>query len=114
MEPGESPEEAVRREIQEETGIQRGALELVASVKQPLAYELPEQHRSKKTGRGQVQYWFVFRFTGEDSEITLGDQKEFSESQWVAMDDLVQRIVDFKRPVYEIVAAELALLKRRD
>ena len=98
---GEAPLVAVKREIREETGIEEGKLQKISSVNRLLAYELPINHRSKKTGRGQVQYWFVFRYQGTDERITLGDKKEFTAWKWISMDELVSSVVGFKRPVYE-------------
>lgn len=70
----------------------------------PLFYELPPGARSSKTGRGQVQYWFVFRLRGPDKEISLGDKKEFRAWKWMPMSELVADVVAFKRGVYEEVA----------
>jgi putative (di)nucleoside polyphosphate hydrolase len=110
LDKGEIPEEAVAREIEEETGIVPSDLEMIASVDRLLAYELPEHLRTGKTGLGQVQYWFVFRFTGSDAKITLGEGKEFVAWQWASMDEAVKRVVDFKKPVYR----ELADFHRRE
>jgi len=101
LDEDESPLEAVKREVYEETGIEAQGLELLSSESRLLAYELPAEARTRKTGRGQVQYWFLFQFTGQDNAITLGDQKEFRAWQWMSMDDLTARIVSFKQPVYQ-------------
>ncbi|MFW6089679.1 MAG: NUDIX domain-containing protein, partial [Gemmatimonadota bacterium] len=57
---GEDPLEGALREVEEETGVARGELELLDRHPEPLVYELPPEARSPKTGRGQVQYWFAF------------------------------------------------------
>ena len=111
---GEAPLEAVKREIKEETGIGERYLEFVAAVDRLLLYELPRRHRTRKTGRGQVQYWFVFRYSGTDHAITLGDKEEFRAWRWTAMDDILTRVVAFKRPVYEQLARFLASIRDRD
>ena len=106
LDQGESPIEAVRREILEETGIEPKHLELVGEASRLLAYELPLESRSQKIGRGQVQYWFLFRFTGPDEAITLGDHKEFKDWKWIAMDELIAKVVIFKQPVYQELVRE--------
>lgn len=100
LDEGESPLEAVKREIYEETGIRTNDLELLSTASRLLAYELPEEARTKKLGRGQVQYWFLFRFTGQEDAITLGNQKEFSAWKWMLMEKLTEKVVSFKQPVY--------------
>jgi putative (di)nucleoside polyphosphate hydrolase len=110
LDPGETPEEGVFREVAEETGIEAGNLQQIVAVDRLLAYELPAQLRNSKTGRGQVQYWFILRFTGSDEMITLGDGQEFVKWAWVPMAEAVARVVDFKKPVYR----ELAEYYRRE
>jgi putative (di)nucleoside polyphosphate hydrolase len=101
LDVGETPLEAVKREISEETGIKESNLQLVTEESPLLAYELPEEARTKKIGRGQVQYWFLFQFTGSDEAITLGDKKEFRAWKWMPMDELTSIVVSFKQPVYQ-------------
>ena len=105
IEAGEHPRNAVLREIGEETGIPPDKLELLAEASEWLAYELPEQYRSSKTGRGQVQRWFLFRFHGTDRDIRP-DQREFSAARWVDASTLVQTTADFRRPLYQRLLEE--------
>ena len=110
LQPGEEPAEAAQREITEETGI-KCHMQPLAALDHPLLYELPARHRSAKTGRGQVQYWFVFRFPGKDEDITLGDKKEFRDWKWMPMHELVSTVVPFKRAVYQELARWLDRLQ---
>jgi putative (di)nucleoside polyphosphate hydrolase len=109
LQPGEEPLEAAYREIEEETGLERRHLALLKTVEPPLFYELPPANRSSKTGRGQVQYWFVFGFHGDDKEITLGDKKEFRAWKWLPLNELAATVVPFKRGVYQELVRKLAI-----
>jgi len=104
LDEDETPLEAVKREIREETGIEVNDLELLEIAPRWLAYELPKEARKKWTGRGQVQRWYLFRFRGSDEAITLGDKKEFETWKWISMDEMIAKIVSFKRPVYQDLA----------
>jgi putative (di)nucleoside polyphosphate hydrolase len=107
MQIGEGPLEAVKREIREETGIRESDLRMLSAESRLLAYELPREYRSVKTGRGQVQHWFLFRYEGPDEAITMGDKKESRAWRWVSMDELASGVVPFRRPVYRELAEHL-------
>lgn len=85
---GEEPEAAMWRELEEETGLTRDNCELVAASEDWLAYELPEAFRTSKVGRGQVQRWYLCRFTGQDSDIAP-DGRDFNDWRWLHIDQLV-------------------------
>ncbi|MEA2025509.1 MAG: RNA pyrophosphohydrolase, partial [Chloroflexota bacterium] len=93
---GEEPREASLRELEEETGIGPDLVELMAEHPDWLAYELPPQRRRRKTGRGQVQKWFLYRFLGTDDDIDLtpaaGERQEFSAFRWGKLADLVAEV----------------------
>lgn len=105
LDEDETPLEAVKREILEETGIEKSDLELLATAPHWLAYELPEEVRTKKIGRGQVQRWFLFRFKGSDQAISLGNKKEFRAWKWTSIDELTAKVVSFKQPLYQELVA---------
>jgi putative (di)nucleoside polyphosphate hydrolase len=108
----EEPQEAAFRELHEETGIKPDHVQLIAEYPRWLAYELPAERRRRKTGRGQVQKWFLFRFRGVDSDIDLvppeGERQEFSAFRWVVWADLVETVWEVRRPVYQALVDEWA------
>ncbi len=104
LDKDEEPYPAVLREVEEETGITPGELELIASYPEPLAYELPPQARKKKTGRGQVIYFFLFRFTGDEEALDLSQSKEFGSWRWSSARRMVELAVDFRMSVYRRLA----------
>jgi len=95
----ETSRTALYREVFEETGIREGDLELIATAPEPLVYELPIEAQSHKTGRGQVQRWYLLRFKGSDETIRI-DKKEFSAWEWRVFAEVVEQSVDFRKPVY--------------
>ncbi|MDX1477774.1 MAG: RNA pyrophosphohydrolase [Saprospiraceae bacterium] len=105
----EEPLEAAYRELHEETGLNEWQ---VARPQHPpvlTVYELPRGYRSVKTGRGQAQYWFLFRFTGTDKDISLGDGKEFSKWAWMTIDEVIQKTVGFRKRVYRQLQEQMGI-----
>jgi len=102
--------EAACRELWEEVGTTR-ALLLRESAKW-LTYDVPEARRPahwKGRWHGQAQKWFALAFTGRDGDIDIAaHDQEFDAWQWLSAPDMLDRIVSFKRPVYDAVVAEFA------
>lgn len=106
LDPGESPFEAAWREVAEETGLGPDDLESVAEFPEWVAYEVPADRRSSKTGMGQVQRWFLFR-PRHDQIVPRPDGREFSNWMWVSPAWLVDHVVDFRRAGYARVLGTL-------
>ncbi len=107
LDEGETPLEGALRELEEETGIRRDLVELVAQAKGELTYDLPDELIGKLwkgRWRGQRQSWFLMRFTGVDGDVNLATaQPEFRAWRWVAPVELPALIVPFKKKHYEDV-----------
>jgi len=108
IEGSEEPLQTALREIAEETGIENNVLELLDTYPEPLAYELPVADRSEKTGRGQVQYWFLFKFHSKDDSINLQTGGEFRAWQWMPFQQLLSSAVDFRKSVYQKIGDRFA------
>ncbi len=113
IDQGEDPDDAVLRELREETGARRKHVEVVARLPEELFYELPDDLKGKLWGGkylGQRQTWYLARFTGEDADIDLNvhHDPEFSEFKWVDPALLPELIVPFKREVYAAIVAGFA------
>jgi len=112
IDPGEDPEKAAIRELREETSIR--SVTILGRTNNWLTYELPGTIQGtawKGRYRGQKQIWFATRFTGSENEISLepppGCEKEFDTWDWVPIDNAVERVVSFKRRVYEAMINQL-------
>ena len=100
---GEDLTSAMKRELNEETGIQN--IKILNEIDGWFEYELPNYLLGKiwrGKFRGQKQKWFIVKFLGNDQEINLEiDKPEFIEWQWLDIENLPNVIVDFKKKVYE-------------
>jgi putative (di)nucleoside polyphosphate hydrolase len=108
IDKGEDPDNAVLRELWEETGVTAEHVETVARLPQELFYELPDDLKGKLWGGkylGQRQTWYLERFTGTDADIDLEahDPPEFCEWKWVDPALLPELIVPFKREIYQTI-----------
>ena len=108
LEAGEEPRDAVVREIFEETGITAQNLTLLAEHPRLLSYELPPEMRSAKTGRGQTQRWFLFRFEGNPEAIELPVDGEFNAWRWMGLTELAESTAPFRQDVYRQLALQFA------
>ncbi|MFQ5533638.1 MAG: RNA pyrophosphohydrolase [Sphingomonadales bacterium] len=112
----ETPRDAALRELAEETGSDKAVF--IAESADWYRYDLPVDLVGRVWSgryRGQMQKWFVMRFTGSDSDINIDtDHPEFVAWQWMPMAELPDNIVTFKRPLYEALIREFGHLASPD
>jgi len=112
IDKGEDAQTAALRELEEETGITRDLVDVVAESEGWIPYELPHElipKLWKGKYRGQEQKWFLLRFKGADAQVNIAtDDPEFSAWRWMPPADLPDAIVPFKRDVYVAVLAAFA------
>jgi putative (di)nucleoside polyphosphate hydrolase len=108
IDPGETPRQAVLRELAEETGTDKA--EILAESRALHRYDLPAGMIGQMWGgryRGQKQRWFAIRFLGSNEDIDIAtEHPEFEAWQWTAPAALLDLIVPFKRAIYAAVFDE--------
>jgi len=110
---GESPEQAMFRELYEEVGLQREQVRVIARTREWLRYEVPEtwiRRDLRGNYRGQKQIWFLLRLVGRDCDVSLrrSEKPEFDAWRWHEYWVPLDAVIEFKRGVYQQALAELA------
>lgn len=108
LDRGETIHAAALRELYEETGLAGAAIAIVAEHPEWLCYELPPDRRNLKLGRGQVQKWVLASYAGDPDAIDLdaAPDDEFQSFRWMPLEDLVEIVAAFRKPVYRRLLAE--------
>lgn len=105
LDAGESEDEAMLRELKEETGINADVVRIITRSAKHHYYNLPYKLQKKFWGGkylGQKQKWYLIEFFGEDSGVNVAtEDPEFSEWKWILKKDLLNEVVSFKRKLYE-------------
>ena len=116
MNSDETPEEAMYRELREETGLLPNGVELLGSTPGWLRYQLPKRYqrsKSKPLCIGQKQVWFLLRLIDDNFEFdfNLTGQPEFRDFRWVNFWYPADNVIRFKRRVYRQALTLLEPLK---
>ena len=110
---GESPEQAMYRELGEEIGLGAEHVKLVGRTREWLRYDVPDQWiRRELRGnyRGQKQIWFLLRLTARDCDVSLRAtaHPEFDAWRWHDYWVPLDAVIEFKRDVYQQALLELS------
>lgn len=110
---GETPEQAMYRELHEEVGLRPEHVAIVARTKDWLRYEVPDRFiRRDARGhyKGQKQIWYLLRLVAQDWHLNLRatSHPEFDAWRWNDYWVPLDVVVEFKRGVYEMALTELS------
>jgi putative (di)nucleoside polyphosphate hydrolase len=113
IKPGESPEEAMYRELNEETGLAPQHVRILGRTRDWLHYDVPTHWVKREwrgTYKGQKQIWFLLRLVGRDCDISLraSGHPEFDAWRWHDYWVPLESVIDFKREAYRLGLEQLA------
>jgi putative (di)nucleoside polyphosphate hydrolase len=112
---GETPEQAMFRELHEEVGLRPEHVVVVGRTRDWLRYEVPKQWIRREwrgTYKGQKQIWFLLRLVGRDTDVSLRatNHPEFDAWRWSDYWVPLESVIEFKRTVYQRALNELSRL----
>ena len=117
IQPGESPEVAMYRELLEEVGLLPTHVKILGRTRDWMRYEVPThwvRREWRGTYKGQKQIWFLLKLVGRDCDLCLraSSHPEFDGWRWSEYWAPVDAVIEFKREVYERALTELARFLR--
>ncbi len=104
IDQGETPHQALQRELVEETGIEFRAVNLIQENSEWISYLFRKP--LIKNGQlyiGQRQKWFLLEYNGSIPNAETTIDREFSQFNWVEIDWLIEHTTQFKKEVYRSV-----------
>ncbi|HMS27682.1 MAG TPA: RNA pyrophosphohydrolase [Burkholderiaceae bacterium] len=110
---GETPEQAMFRELHEEVGLLPEHVRIIARTRDWLRYEVPDRfirRDSRGFYKGQKQIWFLLQMVAFDNQVNLRatNHPEFDAWRWNQFWVPLDVVVEFKRNVYEMALTELS------
>ena len=109
---GETPEQAMYRELHEEVGLMPEHVKILGRTREWMRYEVPQswsKRESRGGYRGQKQIWFLLRLVGRDCDVCLRAcaHPEFDAWRWNDYWLDIDTVIEFKREVYTMALNEL-------
>lgn len=113
IDEGESVEQALFRELDEEVGLEAKDVEIISCTRGWLRYRLPERMVRKDSSPlciGQKQKWFLLKMLTDDGDVKMDNslKPEFDHWRWVSYWYPLGQVIPFKREVYRRAMKELS------
>jgi len=110
IDEGESPEQAVLREVREETGT--SSVTILSKASQSICYDFPPEMTTNisEVFRGQEQWWFCLELHSNGKlDLALSDG-EFVNLDWRSPRDVLEGVISWKKIAYQRGFRQLGLL----
>ena len=110
---GETPEQAMFRELHEEVGLLMDHVQILGRTRDWMRYEVPQgwvRRDARGSYKGQKQIWFLLQLIGRDCDVSLraSGHPEFDAWSWNDYWIEMESVIAFKRDVYAKALHELA------
>jgi putative (di)nucleoside polyphosphate hydrolase len=112
MRVGETLEQAMYRELEEEIGLGAADVEVLGVTRRWMRYRLPARFVRRDQVPvciGQKQRWYLLRSRSDEPRFRfdLTGEPEFSAWRWAPWWEPVREVIHFKRPIYRRALLEL-------
>lgn len=113
VDSGESPEDALVREVEEEIGVKARQFQIL-DCKSGYRYEFPKDRLKYGVFGGQEQVYYLCRFLGHDQDINIDTKhREFGRWRWLKPEKFdLDWVPKFKRDVYRRVLRDFFGIER--
>ncbi len=112
IDAGETPEQALLRELKEEIGTNE--VKIIKESSKWFNYDFPPtlQANITKNFRGQRQKWYLVQMHEHASPNLEESDGEFIDLDWQPIDQIVANIIEWKRDSYHEALRNLALWEK--
>ncbi|WP_092403129.1 MULTISPECIES: NUDIX domain-containing protein [Candidatus Ichthyocystis] len=107
----EQTDEAIFREVFEETGILSQELKVIAVCPVWVGYELPMTDKSSCFSKGQVHRWYVLQLLTSYDALRSTESCEFIDASWCLVEDWASTAPDFKKDAVNFLISWLMNVK---
>ncbi|MDI9348026.1 MAG: NUDIX domain-containing protein [Methylacidiphilales bacterium] len=101
IDSGESEQEAMYRELNEETGLTIEDVQLIAISRKTYTYKTPLRFRKFPKVVGQQQRWFLLKLNKLPPPGPVENNVEFVEWAYVQPEEAPKLVIPFKRKLYQ-------------
>ena len=115
VDPGEDAEQAMWRELKEETNISADLARIHGKTRRAISYEIPPEFQRNGKYAGQQQVWFLLEYRGSAKDIHFANMQnpEFCSYRWSGYWSAIHHSVFFKQDAYRAALLELLPAARK-
>lgn len=97
VDEGETPEDAVIREVSEEVGVDPKYLRLIKKLPATHQYKWQKHYQLLRGYKGQAQTAYLLEFIGQNNNINHEDSDEVDEIKWVSKNEILPNLNPVRR-----------------